>query len=292
MSVTISQPILNLTTLSRAKTWIGINNPASDTVLQMAVTSVSAQIMAYLERGSFVYREYFDWFDGQGNYVQATDRWPIIDVKQVIINDQIIPRSPMDASAGDTMATTPGWVLEVWDGLPPGGPQYIELIGYKFWRGRQNVYINYTAGYRTQDEPQVIKATSSTAGSMGQVTSHQHYGISIATDQILHADTKAPYVEVEADPAAGEYMANENVLGGYLFNNADVGNTVLVSYSWCPYAVEQVALEMINEVYQRRQRPGQHSRSLAGQETTTYDLSGLPAYAIDALQPFKSVIPL
>src|ERR1700739_4487862 len=96
MSLTVNPAILDLTTLARVKAWMAITNTSSDDVLQMAITTVSAQIMAYLERGSFIFREYKDFFDGQGNYLQATDRYPIIDVLQVVIDYQIIPESPLN----------------------------------------------------------------------------------------------------------------------------------------------------------------------------------------------------
>ena len=292
MSLTVNPAILDLTTLARVKAWMAITNTSSDDVLQMAITTVSAQIMAYLERGSFIFREYKDFFDGQGNYLQATDRYPIIDVLQVVIDDQIIPESPMN-TPGNTQSSTPGWVVEVWDGLPPGHPQYIELIGYKFTRRRQNVFIDYTAGYYTRDEAQVVAPVpASGTPTVGAFSIDQQYGINIATDKLVYQDTKVPLVKTSDSPGVGQYAPDPSNPASFTVNVADVGRTILTSYSWCPYAVEEICWEMVNEAFSRRGRPGQHSRGLVGQETAQYDLSGMSNHAIDVLQAFRSIIPL
>lgn len=274
---------INLTNLQNLKTWLAIasDNTASDAVLSMILTRVSAQTMAYLERRTFVQTDYLDFFDGQGSDTQFVENWPVSDVSAVTIDGRSIPA----ASIEGVINTNPrGFRFEDWDGTAPGDPTQVELIGYRFIRGKQNVSIAYTAGYGADE--------TLTVASSAAVT-EQPNGIWISDGGVRYALTGAPLTAVPANPAQGQYSIDPSTLGGYLFNAADDAASALVSYSWCPYAVEQVVLEWCNEVYTRRSRPGQNSRSLAGQETVTYDnKSGVPNWAVSALQPFKTVLPL
>ena len=49
-------------------------------------------------------------------------------------------------------ACTNGYLLEPWDGLPPGRPQALDLFDAIFRRGRQNVVVSYSAGYAVDGE--------------------------------------------------------------------------------------------------------------------------------------------
>lgn len=60
----------------------------------------------------------------------STKNCPIISVQSVYVNGKLIPPSPDGVQ--------PGWVNDSFN---------IYLIGYCFYRGYQNVLLNYTAGY-------------------------------------------------------------------------------------------------------------------------------------------------
>jgi len=278
--------LTDLTTLARVKTWLGIPllQTTSDAVLQMVITSVSAQVMAYLERRSFRYQIYNDVYDGVGGNSQILRNWPVIQVLSVSVNDREI--------------ASEDWSLEPWGGMPPGNHQAIILNSGRFSWSKQNVRISYGAGYQTVDE-ELVPFFGPLAGSVPYVLEQQPFGLALQTDRIVYTEKPdsndpTPFQRIDSPVPIDRrtYSYNPEVPGMLWMNGDDVGFILNVSYSYCPYAVEQTVWELINEVYTRRSRPGQVSRALAGQETSTFDMSGLPEFAKIALQPFKSVLPL
>jgi len=275
---------LDLTTVARVKDWLSISGSTSDTVIARAITRISADVMGYLERGSFLNQEYREYFDGQNSSFQFTERWPVNSVIAVVVDNRTIQPANIVSPDGSTNANSIGWRIETYDGIPPGEPQAIELIGYTYCRGRQNCLFQYTAGYLELADVQVV-ASGLAAASMP-------YGVWLADAGVTYVSTGAALVKVATAPAVGQYALNPAVLGGYIFNAADDAASVNLSYSYCPYTVEGVVWDMVSDALARRSRPSQASRSLAGQETASYVPSDIPRYAVRVLQPYKSVIPL
>jgi hypothetical protein len=287
---------LDLTTLSRMKDYLGIttSSPQTDAVIGRFVQSTSGIIMAYLERDSFISRLCTDRFDGQGNQMRWPHNWPVTSITSVQVDgNNIQPFLSLDSDPIYTNSN--GWKLDTWNGIPPGGQQALELEGYLFTRGLLNCQIVYTAGYLGA-EPLTI------SGGVTQVVL-QPYGLWIADNDVSLIDgpldvvmLRVPYDSTQP-PATGTYYLDPSptVVGGYIFSPDDAGRPVIVRYSYCPYAVEQACWDVASASYMRRQHPGVRSRSLASQESVTYDSfgssSGLSAYVLDILQPFKAAIP-
>lgn len=275
--------VIDLTNISRVKLWLGVTESSMDAWFSMALTSTSGQIMSWLERNSFVSRAYTDVFDGQGNTRQFLENYPVSDITSVSVDSSSIVAVTTAVNAPAT-----GYRFEDWEANEiPGNPTQVELIGYTFCKGHLNCSVTYNAGYLEQSEAHVVGDTSSAHSAADQPR-----GVWIADNGVTYA-SGAVLTKVAATPAVGQYALNPTVVGGYIFNVADNGASIKISYSFCPYAVEQVVIEMINEVRSRRGRPGAVSRNLAGQESATFESKlGIPAWAALALQPFKSVIPV
>jgi hypothetical protein len=264
-------------------------NLLTDNVLNMFIHSTSSIILSYLERGSFVSSKHSDIFDGQGNQMRFPHYWPVTSVMNVQVDNFVVPPAGIVNPTNTNVNLQGGWRLEYWDGLPPGEHQAVELDGYAFRRGHLNCRIDYVAGYLNQ-ETILIDGTGTTQ------TLQQGYGLWLADSGValLSDGTPLQLVPPPTPPAVlstGQYALDSTVPGGYIFSPADSGVPVIVSYSFCPYAVEQACWEFVAVSYNRRQHPGQRSRSLAAQESVTYDPQGIPSYILDALQPFRSVLP-
>lgn len=288
---------LDLTTLQRMKDYMGLSittpspNPQTDAMLSMFIKSQSSLIMACLERGSFISQKYTDIFDGQDNNFRFPRFWPVTNVSNVQVDNMVIPKVQIQSPNSSTpLPIGAGWVTDAWNGIPPGRHQSIQLNSFGFRRGNLNCRIDYTAGY-LQSELHTPDNTGAT------YTLQMPYGVWIADNGVQYADTLVPLVSTTVTPptVAGTYYLDPATLGGYQFAPADVGHSVTINYSYCPYGVEQACWEMVAVSYNRRMHPGQRSRSLAAQESVTYDStsgsSGIPAYVMEALAPYRSVIP-
>jgi hypothetical protein len=184
-------------------------------------------------------------------------------------------------------AARPGWSLEPWNGMPPGRPQELALQGYAFARGRQNIEIAYRAGYAIAGEAQTIAAS----GAQYAVSTAQIYGPWIQDDGVAFASGEA-LARVAANPAAGQYALDPLSAGRYLFAAADNGASVLVSYSYTPADVAQVVIEWIAERYAYMGHVGEQTKSTGGQISVSYAVKGLPDFVMQALAPYRRMVPV
>jgi hypothetical protein len=284
---------LDLTTLARMKDYMGLttSTPQTDAMLGMFIRSQSATIMACLERGSFISQKYTDIFDGQDSTFRFPRFWPVTSVSKVSVDNMVVPKMQIQDIASSTyLPPSAGWVTDPWNGIPPGRHQSVQLNSFGFRRGNLNCRIDYTAGY-LQSEPHTPDNSGLT------YTLQQPYGIWLADNGVTYADTGDPLSITTVSPPVliSTYCLDPTVLGGYQFSPADAGRPLIINYSYCPYGVEQATWEMVAVSYNRRMHPGQRSRSLAAQESVTYDSSagssGIPSYVMEALAPYRSVIP-
>ncbi len=283
----------NLTTLANAREWQGASGTNSDAIFNRLIPAVSQQVYEYLQRDSFVSREVTDILDGTGGQSQFVKEWPVTAISSVIVGNQTIPESAptTGGGSGSNVNWGYGYVWERWSGVAPGDPCCLSLRGGRFIQGPQTVQVTYTAGY--------LNAESWSAPNDGKyrVTLNQAKGPWLYDNGVVYASTGEALTLVLTDPQEGQYMVlppSDTGVGTYQFSEADAvsGALLTISYSFVPYSVEQVVLDLINERMSSRTRIGVKSRSLSGQETTTYDTSGLPPYAARALQPYRRVIPL
>lgn len=275
----------DLTTLANAKVYI--DSLPNDQILSALITRVSRWIHAELNRALLVPKTYTEQYDGTGTAQLVLPHWPLIGTPTVTISGTNIPIAPQ---AGPLSSPTSpfGFRVPSWNGLPPGNPAVLELVGYRFFQGRQNVVVSYSAGYQVTGEAQTVPSSSPYT-----VTPQTPYGI-WATDQGVTANGVS-LVATAGTPEPGQYAppspSGASPVLVYTFNAAQAGQALLLNYGFIPAELEQAAIELIAERASYRRRVGVHSQMLASQESMSYDLSGLPKYIVDMIYPYVSVLP-
>jgi hypothetical protein len=271
----------DLAVLGDVKTWLagssGIGS-TDDALLARLITDVSGAIAAYLGRPSLTPRTYSERLDGNGKARLFLPHYPVLQVGSLVI-DTIAVEPAAAPSAG---APRPrGYLLEPWDGLPPGRPQALDLFAAVFRRGRQNVVVGYSAGYAVQDEAASVPA----APGPYNVSAAAPFGPWASDAGVVYAGG-TPLEAVTGTPSAGQY----NVSGGaYTFAAADAGAAVLISYGFIPAAINNACIEWAAERYRYRTRVGQSAQTVAGQQTASYSLKDMPDFIRASLDPYRRV---
>jgi Phage gp6-like head-tail connector protein len=268
----------NLTSLANVKSWANVTTSNDDALLTLEIGSVSRFLLSYLQRPTLFQNVFSEEYDGVGNRRQLLRNWPVLSVASLIIGTQTISALPSNGQGC-------GYVLEPWDGFPPGRPQAISLRGYEFWRGFSNVQVMYTSGFVVQKEAQTVP------GMGYQVTPNAPSG-SFAVDQGVTYANGTALTAVASSPAPGQYIAPTAVNAFYQFAAGDANAQVLLSYSYIPADIEQACFELVAERYRYRNRIGELSKSLNGQETTSFSQKDMPDFIRTLLQPYKKVIPV
>ena len=294
---------LDLTPLYKLKTWV-LGSPAdttSDTLLQMQLSAMSQNVLQHLERETFISTAYDDFYEGLGQRQQRLRRWPVTSVSLVAVRNVALPLIPYITPSGPSVAATEtfqslqgyGYKVKLWDGTLPGFGSSILFQAAPPTVGPKAVEVKYTAGYLQTDPAIAIPAAPYV------VTTLQPFGSWIADNGVMNAATGAALTPITSGtPAAGQYLVRQATTDGiipagtYLFSQADqqAGVQVIISYSFCPAAVEMVLWDWVNWTQAARGRPGLKSKVLAGQETMVYDTSGVPDFVKSRLQPYANVV--
>lgn len=283
----------DLAALADVKAWLsgssGIGT-SDDALIGRLITDVSGAIYAYLARPSLIPRTITDRYDGGGKRRLYLRQFPVISIASLVINDVAVPPAPQPQSGGSWPQS--GYLLDPWDGAPPGRVQAVDLYGnwnlgqsfYSFGPGRQNVVITYTAGY------QVSAEVASVPESPGPytVTVQAPWG-PWATDAGVTYASGAALTKVAGTPTIGQYA----VAGGaYTFAAGDDGAAVAISYGFVPAAINNACIEWVAERYRYRTRIGQSAQTVAGQQTASYSLKGMPDFIQQSLDPYRNVVPI
>ena len=278
----------DLTSLASVKAWLNITNSNDDAVLGPLITAVSRQIQSYLSRNVIVPRAIVERFDGLGNDRIYLRNWPVLSVSQLLIDNRAILASQ---APGAGVAQNAGYLLSPWDGMPPGAPQELDLIGYwnsfsryDFARGRQNIQVSYLAGYAVQNEAQSVPSTPGPY----TIVADQPWGPWASDEGVSYANGAA-LISVNGTPLVGQYSVSG---GTYTFSASDAGNAVLISYGFIPQDIAQSCMELVSKRFRYKDRIGQTSKSIGGQETVSYGLvtKSLPPAIALMLQPYRSVL--
>jgi hypothetical protein len=272
----------DLASLADVKTWLsgssGIGT-SDDALLARLITDVSGAIAAYLGRPSVTPRPYADHLDGDGKARLFLRRYPVLQVTSLIIDNHPVAASAPPA-AGAHCAN--GFLLETWDGLPPGRPQALDLFGAAFRKGRQNVVVSYTAGYAVTGEGATVPAAP---GPYNNVTAAPFgpwacdFGVTYGNGTALTA--------VAGSPVATQYNVSAGI---YTFAAADAASNILISYGFIPAALNNACIEWVAERYRYRTRVGQSAQTVAGQMTAAYALKDIPDFIRASLDPYRSVV--
>lgn len=301
---------LDLTTLANVKAWlkIGPNATAEDALIQSVITSAGMFWLTWTGRGNgdgsvpaqspfnqaVAYNETYDGsgsLDVQGNSRMFLRNAPIQSVQQLTVNTVVIQQS--------TSFGQPGWVIDSGGKsiLMRGGGQGVGSFTNNFWplggagaffrRGGQNINVQYTAGFPAQLIAGELQAIPSPSGSPPQsiITVAQRW---LSDAGVINFGNGNPFTKVNLAPAQGQYF----VIGGglYLFNSADAGTQVLISYNvpGTPPDVELASRQMVAVNVKRRETIDQKTRSMgANAGATTYQDWMVPPEVLQVMQNYK-----
>src|SRR5580704_8118824 len=195
-------------------------------LLARLITDVSGAITAYLGRPSLTPRSLTERLDGNGKTRLFLPQYPVLQVASLVIDNVAVAAAVLPAAGAPRQR---GYLLEPWDGLPPGRPQALDLFEMAYRLGRQNVVAAYSAGYAVESEAASVPA----APGPYNVSAAAPFGPWAGDAGVTYANGTA-LAAVEGTPSAGEY----NVASGvYTFAAADTGAAVLVSYGFIPAVI-------------------------------------------------------
>jgi hypothetical protein len=83
-----------------------------------------------------------------------------------------------------------------------------------------------------------------------------------------------------------------SLIGGCFPSGALVTVSYTAGYAAVPPAVAQAAIELVGEAFRRRERIGQSSKSLGGQETAAFQVTDMNATNRQMLAAYRAVAPV
>lgn len=257
-----------LSSLSRVKAWLGAgDSDAADPLLTTLIKSASTAALQFCNRESFSRRTFRETYDGYSKDWIVLHQPNVLSITQLSVHPgQIIP-----AASGDGISTphTNGYAYR--DGR-------LVLFGRYFPNGRGAIYVEYDAGFSVTDEPHTVPAADELEVDVDRFR--------VVTEKVTLADGTV-LTEVSGDPAALQYsMKGER----FLFNSAQAGAAVLISYGFAPDDVVQAVTEWVGERYKYKDRIGHQSKSLGGQETVTFSANRMPEAIAESLRPYRRVV--
>jgi hypothetical protein len=272
----------DLTTLANVKAWLGAGvqplPTTDDALLARLVTAASSFVQNWLGR-QIASQAYAETMDGNGDTAMLLRQWPVTSVASLTIDTITIPASS-PAPSGN------GYLLQPWDGMSEAGPQQLALVGYAFHRRRQNVAVAYTAGYLAQGEPQAIP--SGTPFQLPVTALSRPWngdrGISFAGGAAL--------VFVSSGSLAqGQYGITTTGTPSYVFNAADAGKPIAVTYSYTPFDIEQACIELVALRYKERSRIGEVSKDTGQSMRLSYSQKDMSDWTREQLMVYRRVAP-
>lgn len=285
--------INDLTTLANVKAWMQGDTSSSnkgDQVMAQAITRVSAAMLAWLSISSLVKHTITEQRQGVGGSSLMLKNFPVLSISSLVVNNLAVVPGPPNVVGAQYSNALPGYYLEPWDGFPPASPQLLTVVGVAFTRSAAvpNVSVTYQVGYVYSGDSQVVPAG-------GAVLPASPLGLMVQDAGVTYTNGTA-LVAVVANPTVGQYVPPQPLAVvptvNYQFAAADIGQTVVMSYSYVPAAIEGAACEWVAERLTYRTRIGQRSKSLGGQESVAFDISGVPKWVQVVLSQFRQVVPI
>jgi hypothetical protein len=271
----------DLAVLADVKTWLagssGIGS-TDDALIARLITDVSGAIAAYLGRPSLTPHAFAERLDGNGKTRLYLPHYPVLQVSSLVIDNTALEAAVAPAAGAPHPR---GYLLQPWDGLPPGRPQALDLFHMVFRPGRQNVVVSYSAGYAVEGEAAAVPA----APGPYNVSAAAPFGPWAADAGVTYADGTA-LIAVAGSPGAGQYNVSA---GTYTFAAADAGAAALISYGFIPAAINNACIEWVAERYRYRTRIGQSAQTVAGQQTASYSLKDIPDFIRASLDSYRRV---
>lgn len=290
----------NLTVPSSVALWLpNISSPQPGVIPQL-IQSMSGLILQELNRGPIYSHIYTRTFDGLGNMQIVLPDYPVTEIISVQVGQTLIPPSILPASGSQQpQGSNPGYGYRFvpWSRNLPGENAVLDFVGGFFPLGTQNIIVTYKAGYSAVTAPTAIPDTPY------QIPAQQQRGIWCADNGVTYNDgTPLTAVIFPIVPAHGQYNPPLADNGGlYTFSVDDIGVEVIITSSFVPAVLTEACNQMIAERLSYRNRVGEISKSLGGQETIRYLRGGsgrawsggstLPPEVMDLIWAYVNVVP-
>lgn len=266
----------DLTTLAALKGWLGIGSTNDDIVLASLITNLSIAILNNLGRPQILPSVYTEVYDGAGEQSVLLRQWPACELLSLSADG--IPVTIAQSGYLPARRSLSA-ILDGPDAAPPGRMQRVSLLGGLFPHGIQNITASYRAGYEVTAEAALIPSSPPYV-----VTAAQPYGCWQIDGAVAYANgvSLAP----ATSPGPGIYSAESGV---YTFSASDAGANIILRYGYIPSDLMRACQEWAGERYAYRARIGQSSKSLGGQETTSFIVKDIPDFVSRLLQPYRRV---
>jgi hypothetical protein len=265
----------DLTSAAKIKAWRSppLTTDADDGRIARVITAASVFLLNELQR-ALVSTAYQDVVDGDGSHSLVLDQWPVTSVTSLVVDG--VTTIPAATSADRSNAAYSGYLL-----YPKTGK--LELRGFRFSRGRQNVAVSYTAGFLVSGEAKTVPAQpfQLAVSALAQPFAGDA-GVTYANGTALAA--------VAASPAQGQYVAPADPGGSYQFNAADAAAGILLSYSFTPPDIEQACIELVILRLNESGRIGEQSKVLAGENVTYFTRAALTDSIMECLSNYRRVV--
>ena len=260
----------DFTTLDRVKSWRSpqLTGTVDDGILSREINAASEAIRNYVQRDLNV-ESYVETRNGDGTSGLMLYQNPVVDVTGVVVNGTpILPPNTVNSV---------GYVVDKRKGM-------LYLRGFAFPQGFQNVLINYRAGYQTS-----VKKRPTTGARVQTRDLALLWNLDVS---VTYAANGVFLTPVDADPGVGEYVAPLDTGGYYQFNAAESDVLFAITYSYTPRDVEEACISLVILEYNRRNRIGENSKSLASESVSYYNQDAFPKTVSERLDNYVNVVPI
>jgi hypothetical protein len=279
-----------LTDLNTVKRYLSLGTTASDFKLGLLIPDQSQTFLDETGRTSFDLETYTEVRDGLGVDTMQLLNFPVQSLTSFTKNGVAVPLSTGYNVPGYQLDTPLGKITLICDTFSCGP-------GITF--DRKNVTVVYIAGYPTitvTNELQTIPATAGAGNPNPNATWPAAYTICVQLPN-WQSDGGVSYfgstalTPVTGPPGVGQYY----VVGGgtYLFNVADAGKQVTISYVAAGYpsdvvgaVTRMVALRYYQQGHEDKKQDKQ------GDGTTTYSKEAYPTDVLRVIKKYKRYFSL
>jgi hypothetical protein len=184
-----------------------------------------------------------------------------------------------------TLSAVEAWIGVASDSGGPIDTLLSALIGsasqyVKSWLNRDILSASYTERYRGNGGETLLLANGPVTGVAS--VAWRGAALTVAGDPV--AGTSGFYFD-----GAGRVLS----LQGYCFPRGElVQVSYTAGYASAPADVQQAVNELVGETYRRRDRIGQSSKSLGGQETISFSQLDMNASVKTLLAQYKALTPV
>lgn len=269
----------DLTTLTDLKNFISpslAQTSASDSVLGKIITAVSLGINRYLSR-TLACNTLAEVRNGNGRSSMRTLVYPIISVQSVVI-------APIAGAPGQTLTPSNGNSVPsiTWDRW------FIYLNGgfftSVFQEGKQNVTLNYTGGFITPGQLQLLALPGWTAGAA--VAQNQQIAVGGYVYQAINSGTSGASAPATWQTVRNS-ITNDN---GVMWICLGPVPTLPADAELLPGDITEACLEQSALLFKNRTRVGDTGTGV-GPDRINYFLKGAHPSTIDKLSPHREVFP-